>query len=406
MNFPLYIGLRYLKSKRSHNVINVISWISIIGICVTTAALIIVLSVFNGFKSLVSSLYSSFEPDLKITVSKGKTFKPDSININEIRSIPEILSVTEVVEDNALVKNDDQQVIATIKGVSNDYSDDHHLDNMIIYGNKNALKNNHSIIGFGLGYYVGLKMYDLPQPLSILIPKRTATNLLNPLNAFNIQNINVNGVFSVQEELDNKYIIVPISSARELLEYTNEVTAIEIRLKPSADIYKIQYKVEKIVGNKYNVKNHFELEDTIYKVMHSEKTAIFIILTFIILIATFNLIGTLSMLIIDKEKDITILWSMGVTKKNIKKIFYLESLMMTSIGTIIGMLSGLVLCLAQLYFKIIKFTPGSSFVIDAYPVKLLFTDFIIVLFTVFIIGALTALIPISRLNININYNRK
>lgn len=406
MNFPLYIGFRYLKAKKNRNVINIISMISIIAICVTTAALVVVLSVFNGFEELVASMYNTFDPDLQITAAKGKTFHKSDLDLTAIRQIDEVISVSEVVEDNALIKNGEEQIIATIKGVSNDFAEDGHLDDMILFGNPKSLKNGMAVVGFGVGYNIGLFMSDLPKPVTVMIPKRTSSNLLNPANAFNSHIVTVNGVYSIQQELDDKYIIIPVDMARELLEYTDEVNSIEIRLTPGIKYKGIQKKIQSIVGKDYVVKNHFELQETLYNVMRSEKMAVYLILSFILLIAAFNLIGTLSMLIIDKEKDNTIIWSMGATQQTVKKIYYIESLLMTTIGAISGVVLGVIVCLIQIRFKLIKFAPGSSFIVDAYPIKILGGDLLLIFSTVIIIGALTALIPISRLKITINYNRK
>lgn len=406
MNFPFYIASRYLKAKNSYNIINIISSISIIGICVTTAALVVVLSVFNGFESLVSEMYSTFDPDLCVQPKKGKTFSLDSCLLNDLRTVDGVYSVTQVVEDNALIVNDEEQIIATIKGVSNDYILDDDIKSIISIGQQDAIVNNRAVIGLGVAYNLSIPLNVLPYSVEIMVPKRTASNLLNPVNAFNSNRINVGAAFSVQQEIDNRYVILPINVARRLLEYDNEVTSIEIRLDDNANMKKAQQKVEDLLPDSLQVKNHFQIQDSLYKLMKSEKIAVFLILTFILLIAAFNLIGTLTMLIIDKEKDNTILWSMGTDNSVIKKIYYLESLLMTAVGAFSGLFLGLMICILQIKFKIVKFAPGTSFVVDAYPVKLLLSDFLIIFITVIVIGTLTALIPISKLKINHNFNRK
>ncbi|MCK9303202.1 MAG: ABC transporter permease, partial [Bacteroidales bacterium] len=370
MNFPLFVATRYIKSKNTHNIINIISWISAIGIAVTTAALIVVLSVFNGFEELITTMYTSFDPDLKISANKGKSFSTANIDSDAIISLPCVENVQEVVEDNALLKHDQQQIVATIKGVNSNYFNYEPLAYRIVLGDTESLKAGNCIAGYGIGYYLNLQMNNLPQPINILVPKRNNSNLLNLLNAFNSKTLPVAGIFSIQQELDDKYLFIPLSEARKLLNYDNDnVTALEIRLKPNADLKQAQKKIKEIAGEDFIVKNHFELQDTLYKVMHSEKAAVFLILCFLILISAFNIIGSLSMLVISKEKDIAILHSMGCRLKTIKRIFINESLLLTLSGAIIGLIIGSILCILQMTFGIIKLGTSGSFIIDSYPVQ-------------------------------------
>lgn len=406
MNFPFYISSRYLKAKNSYNIINIISSISIIGICVITAALVIVLSVFNGFEALVSEMYSTFDPDLRITAKKGKSFSIDSCLLNDLHSIDGISNVTNVIEDNALIVNGEEQFIAAIKGVSDEYILDDDIKSIINIGQHEAILHNRAIIGLGVAYNLSIPLNALPYSVEIMVPKRTASNLLNPVNAFNSNKVNIGATFSVQQEIDNKYIILPIDIARKLLDYDNEVTAIEIRIDEKANMKKTQQKVAELLPDSLQVKNHFQIQDALYKLMKSEKIAVYLILSFILLIAAFNLIGTLTMLIIDKERDNTILWSMGADISTIKRIYYIESLLMTAVGAFSGLILGLLTCILQIKFDIVKFAPGTSFIVDAYPVKLLFSDFLIIFITVIVIGTLTALIPISKLKISHNFCRK
>jgi len=406
MNFPLLVGFRYLKSKKTHNVINIISWISAIGICVSTAALIIVMSAFNGLEELITSMYSSFDPDLKITAKKGKSISLDEFYFSAIENLSNVAVASKIVEENVLLKADKQQIIATIKGVEDNYFDSGRLYDFIITGEEGGIRHNQAVLGYGIALHLNVNIIDLPQPITIMIPKRTASNLLNPLNAFNTKTLPICAVFSIQQEIDDKYLFVPMSLAQDLLNYKNEISAIEILLEDNSNYKETSKQITEIIGDEYVVKSHYELQETLYKVMRSEKTAAFLILSFIILIAAFNVISSLSMLIINKEKDIAILHSMGASIKKIKKIFFYESMLLSFCGALIGLFSGFALCLAQQHFHLIKFGNSGSFAIDSYPVSMIFGDFALVFVTVLIIGIITSLIPILRIKININYNRK
>ncbi|MCK4360937.1 MAG: ABC transporter permease, partial [Bacteroidales bacterium] len=295
MNLPFYIAKRYLISKKSHNIINIISGISVIGITIGTMALIVVLSVFNGFEKLVISLFNTFNPDLVITVKEGKTFNSNEFPSEKVKNIPGVVYFTEVVEENALLKHKAKQHIVTIKGVSEDFEKMSRLDTMIIDG-EFILKNegrSFTVIGAGVAYYLGANPKDFTNPISVYIPRRTKSTSLNFENAFNNQLILPSGVFSVQQDFDINYIIVPLEFARELLEYNDEVTSIELGLEQDADTDEIQSEIQNILGEHFLVKNQFQQQELLYKIMKSEKLAIFLILSFILFIATFNVIGSL-----------------------------------------------------------------------------------------------------------------
>ncbi|MCK4406646.1 MAG: ABC transporter permease [Bacteroidales bacterium] len=401
MNLPFYIAKRYLISKKSHNIINIISGISVIGITIGTMALIVVLSVFNGFEKLVISLFNTFNPDLVITVKEGKTFNSNEFPSEKVKNIPGVVYFTEVVEENALLKHKAKQHIVTIKGVSEDFEKMSRLDTMIIDG-EFILKNegrSFTVIGAGVAYYLGANPKDFTNPISVYIPKRTKSTSLNFENAFNNQLILPSGVFSVQQDFDINYIIVPLEFARELLEYNDEVTSIELGLEQDADTDEIQSEIQNILGEHFLVKNQFQQQELLYKIMKSEKLAIFLILSFILLIATFNVIGSLSMLILDKKKDIAVLSSMGANKKLIKRIFLIEGLLISVIGAILGLTFGGILCWLQQRFGIISLGPGDgSFVVDAYPVQTQILDFVYVFITVFLIGLAATLVPVKQIS--------
>ncbi|MBE9481032.1 MAG: ABC transporter permease [Bacteroidetes bacterium] len=401
MNLPFYIAKRYLISKKSHNIINIISGISVIGITIGTMALIVVLSVFNGFEKLVISLFNTFNPDLVITVKEGKTFNSNEFPSEKVKNIPGVVYFTEVVEENALLKHKAKQHIVTIKGVSEDFEKMSRLDTMIIDG-EFILKNegrSFTVIGAGVAYYLGANPKDFTNPISVYIPRRTKSTSLNFENAFNNQLILPSGVFSVQQDFDINYIIVPLEFARELLEYNDEVTSIELGLEQDADTDEIQSEIQNILGEHFLVKNQFQQQELLYKIMKSEKLAIFLILSFILLIATFNVIGSLSMLILDKKKDIAVLSSMGANKKLIKRIFLTEGLLISVIGAILGLTFGGILCWLQQRFGIISLGPGDgSFVVDAYPVQMQILDFVYVFITVFLIGLAATLVPVKQIS--------
>ena len=400
MNFPVYIARRYFIAKKSHNIINIISGISVAGVTIGTMALIIVLSVFNGFEKLVVSLFNSFNPDMLVTVKAGKTFNAGLIPEGTIRKIPGVLYLSETIEENALLKYKDKQIIVTIKGVGDDFVRMTRIDTMIVNGTF-ALKNGEkvmAVLGYGVAYDVGASLQDYMNPLTVYVPRRNGSFGGGFENAFNSDVIFPSGFFSVQQDFDTKYVILPISFARKLLEYTNEVTAIEIGLDKNSDHEKIQNQLQKILGDKFAVKNRFQQEATLYKIMKSEKWAIFLILSFILLIATFNVIGSLSMLIIDKKEDISTLRSMGANDTLIRRIFLAEGLLISLIGAVAGLVLGGLTCWLQQVFGFVKLgAADSTFVVNAYPVHMQVPDFIFVFSTVMFIGILAAWYPVYNL---------
>ncbi len=400
MNFPIYIAKRYLFSKKSHNIINIISLISAVGVTVGTMALIVVLSVFNGFEDLVKSLYSTFDPDLLIELKEGKAFDTSEINAEKIKQLPGVVSYTEVVEDNALLKFRSEQYIVTIKGVSDDFLYDNPLDTML-YDGEFILKMGNAdmaIMGYLVAYHLGVRINDFEHPVYIYVPKRTGKTLGRLDNAFDIKPVYLSAVFAVQQEFDSKYVIISLDLARELLQYKNEVTDIEIRLNPSADMEQIQEKVKEISGNRFIVKNRFQQQELLYRIMKSEKWAIFLILSFILLIATFNLIGSLSMLILDKKKDIAILYSMGANEKTIKRIFRVEGMMISVFGALTGLILGALLCWVQMEFGLIRLgSEANAFIVPYYPVKMEIMDFVSVFGIVLAIGFFTSWYPVRQI---------
>lgn len=401
MKFPFHIARRYLFSKKSNNVINIISKIAIVGVTVGSMALVIVLSVFNGFEDLVVSLFNSFNPDLQIQAKQGKTFNISDIPLDEMKKIPGLVHICEVVEENALIRYKDKQYIATIKGVGDNYQAMSGTDTMIIDGEFMLRENNspRAIVGAGIAYSLGLNITDYSNPLSIYVPNRKAKNVsINPEQAFNIRYVNPSGVFSIQQEFDLKYLIVPLDFARALMEYDKQTTALEIGLAAEADNDEVKQALGKLLGDGFVIKNRYQQQELLYKIMKSEKWFIVLILSFILLIATFNIIGSLSMLIIEKKKDITIIWSMGANLKTIKRVFLLVGVFISTIGATLGILLGTLICWLQQSFGIIKLQAGNSFVVTAYPVKIEILDILLVLFIVFIIGFITSWYPVKHIS--------
>ncbi|MEN8224360.1 MAG: FtsX-like permease family protein [Bacteroidota bacterium] len=401
MNLPLHIARRYLISKKSHNIINVISGISIMGITVGTMALIVVLSVFNGFESLVSSLYNSFNPDLEITAHEGKTFTLQDVKANEIRKIPGVLHLTEVVEENALMKNGSRQYIARMKGVGDEFRLMTAIDSIIIDGEYLLQKGKSAcgVFGAGVSYHLGVVPDLFTEPVEIFVPSRSASFRPGLEQAFNRGNISPSGVFSIQQDFDASIVIVPIWFARDLMEYKNEVTAVELGLEKGADVDKIKSTVQKITGDAFSVKDRYQQEELLYKIMNSEKWIIFLIMAFILMIATFNVIGSLSMLIIDKQKDIAVLHSLGANYTLIRRIFLLEGLLISLSGAVAGLILGGLISWIQQEFGIIRLGQGDgAFIIDTYPVLVKKMDFLYVFITVFVISYLSAWLPVRRIS--------
>jgi len=401
LNFSFYIAKRYLFARKSKNVINIISAISVVGVSIGTMALIVILSVFNGFDNLVQSLFNSFDPDIKITIKEGKTFSSGTERIQNLKKLKGVLYMSEIIEENALLKYDDRQYIVTVKGVSDEFIKMSGIDSMIIDGEfiLKENKNNYAVIGQGvaLSLAVGLNFIT---PINIYVPKRTQKASLNPEEAFSRKYIFPSGIFAIQQDFDSRYIIVPIDFARDLLDYSNEVSAIELKLDPvfNKDKDKIQEEIKKHLGTGYEVKNRFEQQELLYKIMKSEKWAIFLILTFILIIASFNVIGSLTMLIIEKKKDIDTLRSLGTNLSVLRKIFLFEGWMISILGAILGLMTGTIICLIQQHFGLIKIQGSDSFVIDTYPVYMELPDFVYVFVTVLFIGYLAAWYPVRYIS--------
>lgn len=400
VNLPFYIARRYLLGKKSQNAINIISAISVLGIATGTMALVIVLSVFNGFDSLVKSLYNTFDPDIQISSIEEKTFTPDPATSKAIQSLPGVIALSEVMEDNVLLLYDDRQHIATIKGVDEAFRDVSGLDSMIYDGEMKLKDRNrpYVVVGQGVAYSLGINLSFI-DPLFIYTIDRTARiNMSQPEESIRRDFIYPAGIFSIEQDYDSRYIICPIDFVRDLLLYQNEVTSLEAKLDPRYSGEEVQQEIQALMGEGYHVKNREQQNEMFYRVMRSEKWAIFLILTFILIIASFNIIGSLSMLIIDKKKDILTLRNMGAGNRLIKRIFLVEGWLISLVGSITGLFLGTLISWIQQRFGIIKLTGSGSFIIDAYPVQIEVLDICLIWVTVLIIGLFAARYPVQQIS--------
>jgi lipoprotein-releasing system permease protein len=399
MKLSIYIAKRYLFAKKSRNAINIISAISVAGVMVGTMALITVLSVFNGLETMVRGIFNTSDPEIRIEAVKGKVFIPDSLILTRLSAIAGVDLWSETLEENALLKYEDQQYIAIIKGVSDNYTRVTDLDTAMWDGDfilKDSSNRPYAIAGLGVANYLGMRL-NFVAPLAIWIPRRNASIDMNPENAFSRAYISFSGIYAVEQEFDSKYVFLPLDFTRNLLDYKKEVSSIEIKLKPGADLKRTQKAIKETFGKNFIVLNRYEQQEMFYKVMKGERLAIFVILTFILIIASFNIIGSLTMLIIEKERDIGILKSLGADNSLIKKIFIYEGWLISLIGTAGGLLLGFTICLLQQKFSIIKLA-GESLLLKAYPVEMRVSDFFIVALTVMAIGYWAAWYPVRYLS--------
>ena len=400
MNLSFYIARRYLFAKKTHNIINIISIISVLGIAAGTLALVIVLSVFNGFENLVTQLFNSFNPDLKITAVEGKTFHTDSIPFSRLRKISGIQCYTGVIEENALLRYRDKQYIVTIKGVSKEFGCTSEVGSNIVEGEFMLENGNYdfAIVGQGIAYNMDMVLNDYENPLSIYVPKRSESKTIDPMDAFNVEEIYPSGFFGIQQDFDIKYVIVPLRFTQRLLDYNDRLSAIEIKVAPNAEVKGVQEDLQDLLGPRFKVQDRFQQEELLFKIMKAEKLAVFLILGFILFIATFNVIGSLSMLILDKKKDIATLSSLGASDRRIKRIFLMEGMLISISGAVIGLVLGFVVCILQQKLGLITIQNSGSFLVDAYPVKIKAIDFLAVLLVDLAIGFLAAWYPVHYIS--------
>lgn len=404
MNFPFYIAQRYVFSKKSTNAINVISVISMLGVAVATMALVIVLSVFNGFHDLVASLFTNFDPQIEVTPMQGKTAPADDPLLAQLRQMPEVEVATEVVEDQAMVMFGDRQQMITLMGVDDNFDQLTRINN-ILYGDGeftlHVANLNYGIPGIRLAQDLGLGA-RWNGYLKVYAPLRQGqlTDLDDPTEGFVVDSLISPGVvFAVnQSKYDANRLIAPIAFARTLFDQQGMLSSLQMRLKPGSDIAAVKQRMQAIAGSKYHVLDRFEQQADTFRIMQIEKVLAYIFLTFILVVACFNIISSLSMLIIDKRADITTLRNLGASDRQIERIFLFEGRIVSAIGALLGIGLGLLLCGLQQAFGIVKMGGMSgTFVVNAYPVSVHYTDVIVVFVTVVVVGWLASLIPARRL---------
>lgn len=406
MSTSFYIAKRYLFSKKSLNAINFISGISMLGVFVGSAALVIILSVFNGFENVVLSMYNNFTPEIRIEPALGKTFDPSTATFKKLKTDKRISNYTEVLQEKALLKYGDAQFIGLVKGVSSDFFKRKRLDSTLVEGSFNLKQNDstfYAAIGSAVKLFLTVNINDEFMDLQIFSPRKGAGISMNPADEFVARSIHPVGVFQIQQTFDES-VLVPIEFMRALLEEEKEISAIEIYAAPGEDIDGLQKDIEGMLGKGFVVKNRIQQDQQLYKTLNIERWSIFFILTFVMIIAIFNIVGTLTMLVIDKKKDIAILSSIGAGTSLIRKIFFIEGMMIALTGCLAGMFAGFVFCLVQQEFGLI--TMGQeSFITDAYPIAMKVRDFGLVFLTVILISVIASGIS-SRLSVNKIYDLK
>jgi len=394
LNLSLFIARRYLISKKSNNAINVISWISIIAIAITTAALVIILSAMNGLTSVVADLYHAIEPDLKVTAIHAKYMENTPALEKKIRSVKGISGISWCVEENALAKLDDKQAVVTIKGVDAEFKTLTHFDTVVIDGvYRFEFKGQYyGVFGKGIAHKLGVNVNDFLSPITIYAPRRGKVESIDPEEAFNKLSISPGGIFTLNDDFDYKYLLIDLKAAQELFDCPGSVSSVEIGIGDRDDLESVQEELQQALGEDYLVRNRFQLNDVLFKTLETEKLWVFLILAFILVIATFNIIGALTMLIIEKKKDIKTLYNIGADQTFIRNIFMQEGFLITGVGAISGLLIGIIVCVMQQQFHLVKFDEG--YVIPYYPIEMRWNDMIWILGVVMVIGFLAALYPV------------
>ena len=400
MNFPFYIARRYLFSKKSTHAINVISSISVVGVAVATMALVVTLSVFNGFHDLVASFFTQMDPQLKVTPVKGKTALADDPILTRIRQLPEVEVATECLEEQALAVYGNRQQMVKVKGVEDNFNQLTHIQE-ILEGDGSfelhAADMHYGIPGLGVAYQLGLG-YTYDHPLKIYAPRREGQlNMTNPTEGFVEDELYSPGVVFCmkQGKYDKNYILTSLAFTRHLFDLEGRLSSLELRLKPGSDFEQVKHQMKEIAGNQFYVQDRYEQQNDTFRIMKVEKLIAYVFLTFILVIACFNIIGSLSMLIIDKKEDVVTLRNLGATERQIIHVFLFEGRLISAIGAVIGVLVGLLLCWVQQQYGIVRLgSSEGSFVVDAYPVSVHPWDIVLVFFTVLTVGFLSVWYPV------------
>ena len=404
MNFPFYIARRYLFSKKSTHAINVISLISVLGVAVATMALVVVLSGFNGFSDLVASFFTNFDPQLKIEATKGKAMPADDPLLVKVKHLPGVEVATECVQDQALAVYHDKQAMVTVKGVEDNFDSLTHISN-ILYGDGDFTLHvanlQYGVIGIRLAQDLGTGV-TWQDYLQIYAPQREGQyDTSNPTNAFVKDSlVSPGALFQVkQSKYDQGYIITSIDFARRIFNRQGEITSLELRMKPGVDIDNAKEEIQAILGDKYKVLDRYEQQADTFNIMRIEKLFAYVFLTFILMVACFNIIGSLSMLIIDKKNDVITLRNLGATDGQIRRIFLFEGRMISAAGAVIGIVLGLILCWLQQTYGLVQLgDQAGNFVVNAYPISVHPEDILLIFLTVILVGWLSVWYPVRYMS--------
>ena len=398
MNLPLFVARRYFFSRHKKQFINVISILSMIEVAVGTIALILVLSVFNGLQELIKGLHDTFNPELKIEVAKGKSFAVNRAFIKKIEAVKGVNIVSEIIEDNAVLRYKNSQMVVKVKGVSDNYIKQTRMDSALRKGEFKLIKNGRprAFIGQGVQYTMAIQLRNDFDAMQLWYPKKVDKIIINvgdpTKKLVNKKAIFPIGVFSLEQQYDASYVFVPLSFAEELLQYGDRRTSLEIQVKKKASIRTVKRQLKEVLGEKFKVLDRDEQQAGLLKAIQIEKLFVYVTLSFILLVASINIFFSLMMLMIDKKKDIAVLLSMGATPKTIRKIFMMEGAIIAFTGAVIGLIIAVVLALAQQEYGFISMGTSTT-VVEAYPVKLKAIDFLFTSFTVILITFLAAFYP-------------
>ncbi|PHR93124.1 MAG: ABC transporter permease [Leeuwenhoekiella sp.] len=393
MKFSVFIAKRYLFTKSSNNAINIITLISALSIVAGSAALFIVLSGFSGLKDFSLSFSSLFDPDIKVIPAQGKTITFDNDTAEALQNTEDVAYYTKIIEERAFLEFRGKNHIAYIKGVDENYLKVNPIDSTLLYGSWLAQDEPVAVIGFGISRILSLGVNNYNDLLRVMVPKPGSGQITDPLQAFNSSQLVVSDIFQVNEELDQKYIFVNFHYAQQLLKYADTtLSALEVRLKPDADPIQVQEEIQRLFGDQAEVKTRFQLNDKLYKMLNAENLAVYLIFTLVLIIALFNLVGSIIMIIIDKKSNIKTMHSMGASLKEIKKIFFLQGAMMTVFGGLLGLMIGALVVGAQLLFQLKMITPTLP-----YPMQFTVTNFIAVFVTISILGVLASYLASSTI---------
>lgn len=404
MNYRLFIARRYLFSRKSHHAINIISGISVAGVAIATMAMVCTLSVFNGFRDLVAGLFTAFDPQLRVTLTEGTSVSQDDEALQRLRRHPDVKVYTPVMEGQALVVQDRRQQVVTVMGVADNFTEQASINN-ILYGDGSFCLHadvlEYGVLGLRLAARLGLPA-NFPDPLQVYAPKRgERVNMANPLSSFNHDELQSPGVvFNVQQSrYDDNYIITSLGFAQRLFDQRGRVTSVELRLRDGVSLSSAKRELRQLLGARFQVQDRFEQQADVFRIMRIEKLISFVFLTFILLIACFNIIGSLSMLMIDKRQDVRTLRSLGATDGQVCDIFMLEGRMISLAGAAVGLLLGLALCWLQQEFGLISMgSSAGSFIVEAYPVSVHVGDLVIVFLTVLVVGWAAVWWPVRYLS--------